>query len=400
MKYRFVTPWISLLIVMTVLSCTTLTGLQEFRDGKEYSKQLNYGEAVKKYSEAIKKNPDYWEFYVYRGAAYGNLNQIDLAIHDLSYGLELIPMIDTWYGELPRDEWASIYLRRGILYHENNFYDQAIQDYKEAIDLNPQCVDAYFYRAVIKEKMNKLSDAVEDYSKIIDFMSKSASGISDSVKVKVFLNRANLYRGQNKLDLALADNNQAVEMDGGWYAFFSRGTTYCKIGNFKRAITDFDMSVEIQPSINAYLYRASARLVTTCDLKKILEDYYSILDIVLIDSGTRHLVYNQIAWILATATDGGIRDSEKALEYAQKAVEIKADCRSLDTLAVTFAGNGHFDEAINIHKRALELCKMDNPELLSEIEKHMENYKIKKALREKCPGAEIERNQLYKWRSE
>ncbi len=401
MKNKFINQGILLFIITTMLSCAPLTaGVKEFRDGKEYSKRLIFGEAVKKYSEAIKKNPDYWKFYVYRGEAYEKLNQIDLAIHDLSQGLKLIPNVDTWYGKLPRDEWATVYMRRGSLYHETNSYDQAIQDYNKALELDPQCVEAYFYRAVTKEKMNKLSESVEDYSKAINLMAKMMSNISGLMKDKVYLNRANVYRSLNKLDLALADNNQAIEIDGSWYAFFSRGTTHSKIGNLKEAITDFDKSIKIKPSINAYLYRASVRLITNCDLKKVLEDYYSILDIVIIDSDTRHLVYNQIAWILATATDDDIRNSEKALEYAQRAVEIKSDCESFDTLAVALTGCGKFEEAINIHKQAIDLCKSNSPELLLEVEKHLENYKLKKSLRKECPGLEIEKEQLHKWQSE
>ncbi|MBU1342567.1 MAG: tetratricopeptide repeat protein [Proteobacteria bacterium] len=390
-----------LLIITPILSCTVRKGWQELRAGKEYAKRSDYRRAIKKYSEMIEKNPDYWKVYVYRSVAYEEINKIDLAIVDLSSGLKLIPKIDKGYGKLPRDEWALIYVKRGTLYHKTNFYNKAIDDYDKALELDPQCIGAYFYRAGTKEKINQLSAAIEDYSKTVDMMSKLLSGISNSEKSMVYLNRAIIYRKQNKFDFALADHHRAIKIDGSAKAFLSRGITLCKMENFEKAISDFDKSIKINPSDEtAYIYRASTRLITNCDLKKILEDYYSVIGIRNIDDDTRQLVYNQIAWLLATAADDNIRDREKAVAYAQKAVGIKADCRSLDTLAVAFAGNGKYEDAINTHRQAIDICRSSNPELLSEVEKHLENYNLKKEFREDCPGVEIEKAQLRKWQSE
>ncbi len=389
---------ILLFITTPILSCTATYEMKELHAGRDYDRQSDYENAVKKYSEAIEKDPDYWKIYFYRGLAYQSTNEIDLAITDLSTALKLIPQIDKQYSKLPLDKWALIYMRRGTLYHKKNLYDLAINDFNHALELDPKCIGAYFYRGVTKEKIDELPAAVEDYSKTVSMMSKVFSGVFDSGKIMAFLHRANVYRKQNKLNLALADNNRAIEIDGTAEAFFSRGTTQIKMENFKKAISDFNKSIKINPSNeNSYLYRASVRLITTCDLKKVLEDYYSVINIKSIDDDTRQLAYNQIAWILATAADDRIRDGEKALIYTRKSIEIKANCRNLDTLAVAFAECGKFENAANTHKNAVLLCKENNPELLTAIEKHLEYYELKKPIREECPGAEVEMEQLRKW---
>ena len=398
MKKKFINTMLLLFLITPILSCTT--GMEEYSAGREYDRQQDYRNAAKKYSEAIKRYPDHWELYVYRSVAYEKINKIDLAIIDMSTSLKLIPKKEKWYQKVSRERWALNYIRRGTLYHKKNSYVLAINDYDKALELKPHFA-AYFYRAVTKEKMNKIPAAIEDYSKVVNIMSKFLSGVSDSDKIRVYLNRANLYRKQNKLNLALADNNQAIKIDGSWKAFLERGVTQLKIGNFEKAISDFDKSIKINPSDKiAYLYRSNTRLITSCDLKKVLEDYYSVIDIKNIDDDTIQLAYNEIAWILATATNDNIRDEKKALIYAKKSVEIKADCKNLDTLAVAFAACGRFEDAINTHKRAINFCKSTNPELLSEVQKHLKNYRLKKALREECPGARITMDQLREWQNE
>ncbi len=354
-------------VFASTLSCASIKGADELMAGTKYLRKSHYEHAIEKLSEGIEKNPEHWKFYFYRGEAYQKTDKIDLAINDLSKSLKLIPEIKVWYSKLPVGAWALIYVRRGTLYQKQSFYDLAIDDFNQALELDPQCDAAFFYRAATKEKMNRLSAAIEDYSKVVDMMSKFFSGISDSDKSRVY---------------------------------FERGAIYARMEKFEKAISDFDNSIKINPAIaeNAYLYRASVELITSCDLEKVLEDYYSVVDIETIDDDTRQLAYNQIAWILATAADASIRDGEKALIYARKSVKIQANCRNFDTLAVAFAESGKFENAIDTHKKAVAVCKLKNPELLTAVEKHFENYEAQKALREECPGAEIEWEQLRKWR--
>ncbi|MCP3942527.1 MAG: tetratricopeptide repeat protein [Desulfobacteraceae bacterium] len=383
-------------IITPIVSCTKIVGWQELRAGKKYARKSEYRNAIREFSDAIKKNPDYWKFYNYRGAVYAKLNEVDLAIADFTNSLKLIPQSDTWGGQLPNDDHALIYMRRGNLYYKKGSYELAINDYNVAIKLEPQFLKTlYFNRALANEERKQFLSAVEDYSKIMT----NLNGFSDSEKIKTYLNRGGLYRKLNKFDLALADINQALKLDYNWQAYLSRGITYCKMGDFKKAISDLDNSVRLNPSNEtAYLYKASIELITTCDLKKVLNNYFAVLKIEGIDEDTKQLTYNQIAWVLASAIDDNIRDEKKALLYAKKAVSLRPNCKNLDTLAVAFAGSGNSEKAITIHKEAINVCKSNNPELLPEVEAHLENYIQKQVVREKCPGAKVEKNRLREWR--
>jgi tetratricopeptide (TPR) repeat protein len=400
MKKKLIKAVILIFIVMPLVSCFADKVDQEREAGKEYYRQADYAKAIKHFSEAIKQDPDRWKLYYYRGMAYQGYNQIDSAIIDFSKALELIPKIEKWYSKLPHDEWADIYLFRGILYHQKSRYESAISDFNQALKLYPETKGAYYYRGMSQEKLNKYREAMEDYTRVIDMMSKFMSGVSDEKKRMIYLSRANLYRKMNQLDLALADNHEALKIEDAWEAFLSRGTTLAKMERFDEAINDFSKAIQMNPSAEtAYLYRASSRLLNDCDLNKILEDYYSLIDINNIDDDKLQQGYNQIAWILATAEDDKIRDGEKALKFAQKSINIDRNFVNLDTLAVTYAECGEYEQAIDIVKQAIALCKVNTPELLPSIEKHLESFLLKKPIRENCPGKNTELEQLRKWQS-
>ena len=398
MKKGFINLAIIFLLIMSTFSCATGKGSKEREAGKKYYRQADYVMAVIKYSEAIKKNSDYWKLYFYRGIAYQKLNKIDLAIADLGTCLKLIPKSETWYGKMASDERALIYVRRGMLYHKKNEYKLAIDDYNEALELDSQTVGAYFYRGVTKGKMNLLSEAIEDYSKAVNMMSKILSGISDSEKIRIYRNRAKLFLKQGKADLALSDINSALEINPNSANLYEkRGIIYAKIGAFEKAIHDLDKAIEIAPSYNAYTWRAGVRLIASCDLKKVLEDYHSVIDMKNVNNDILLKVFNDVAWILATASDNAVRNPEKAAEYAKKSIAIKSDLGNLDTLAVAFAGCGKFEEAINTVNQAIDLCKSERSEALSELEKHLETFKLKKDLREECPARKQIQETLQTW---
>ncbi|MBU1342569.1 MAG: tetratricopeptide repeat protein [Proteobacteria bacterium] len=387
MQTRLFKLFIFLFLIIFLASCTAVVGWKDFGAGKEYYQQSSYNNAIKKFSESIKQNPTHWNFYYYRGLAYIKLKKTNFAIRDLTKSLELLPTVDTWYSKLPKDEWALIYVRRGMLYNEEGVYDLALKDYIQALELDSNCVGAYFYRGITEEKLNKFSEALEDYTKAIDLMSYPFSGIGVAEKIRVYLHRAFVYREQNLLQLALKDNNQAINIKGTWEAYLSRSITHTKLGNYDNAITDLDRTIELNPIAGiAYLLRSDVKQLKNCNLNQVLEDSLSALNVHLIDKKTKQEIYNGIAWILATAADDGIRDAKNAIVFAKKSVQIEENFTNLDTLAVALAATGKFEEAISIEKKAIDLCKKNHPKYLSIVENHLDALKNRKEIREECPG--------------
>jgi Flp pilus assembly protein TadD len=88
-------------------------------------------------------------------------------------------------------------------------------------------------------------------------------------------------------------------------------------------------------------------------------------------------VLNNLAWLLATVDNPSVRDANKAVELAQHACELTGykDPSLLDTLAVTYAAAGRFDEAKATAEKALNIAKEAGREnLAGDIEKRIKLY--------------------------
>ena len=71
-------------------------------------------------------------------------------------------------------------------------------------------------------------------------------------------------------------------------------------------------------------------------------------------------VQNNLAWLLATCPDGGLRDATRAIKLAGQAAQSTryADPSMLDTLAAAYAESGAFDKAIDIQRKAIALTSV------------------------------------------
>jgi tetratricopeptide (TPR) repeat protein len=71
------------------------------------------------------------------------------------------------YGEAIRlePEWADPYFFRGSVYAKKDDLDRAVADYTQAIRLNPKDADAYNRRACAYERKGESAKAAADYSK-------------------------------------------------------------------------------------------------------------------------------------------------------------------------------------------------------------------------------------------
>jgi tetratricopeptide (TPR) repeat protein len=62
-----------------------------------------------------------------------------------------------------------------------------------------------------------------------------------------------------------------------------------------------------------------------------------------------------LAWLLATAPEASIRDSDRAVRFAERAADLteRRDASALDILAAAYAADGRFDEAVATSDQAL-----------------------------------------------
>jgi tetratricopeptide (TPR) repeat protein len=96
------------------------------------------------------------EVHFLTGLAYTEMQQYERALEDYKRAIELNP------------EYAAAYSNRGLTYHELQQYEQALEDYKRAIELNPEEAAAYSNRGNTYYKLQQYEQALEDYGRAIE----------------------------------------------------------------------------------------------------------------------------------------------------------------------------------------------------------------------------------------
>src|SRR5262249_3842694 len=135
-------------------------------------------------------------------------------------------------GELSDLDLAAIYFNRGITWYQQGAWDQAIEDYSEAIELNPRFAQAFFSRGNALDSKREFDRAIEDYDRAIKL---------DPTYAKAFNNRALVWDEKRQYDRAIQDYGRAIILNPTYaQAFNNRGVAYVHKGEYDRAIRDFD----------------------------------------------------------------------------------------------------------------------------------------------------------------
>ncbi|EPS65293.1 hypothetical protein M569_09477 [Genlisea aurea] len=99
---------------------------EEREKGNEYFKEQKYPEAVKHYSEAIRRNPRDHKAYSNRAACYTKLGALPEGLKDAEKCIELEPT------------FSKGYTRKGAVQYFMKEYEKALETYQQGLKLDPQ----------------------------------------------------------------------------------------------------------------------------------------------------------------------------------------------------------------------------------------------------------------------
>ena len=103
---------------------------QEKQKGNEFFKKGDFGNAVKYYTEAIKRNPSDSKIYSNRAACYTKLMSFDLALADCESSIKIDPT------------FVKAYLRKAKVLQGMGRHSKVISVYEKALELDPNCGEA------------------------------------------------------------------------------------------------------------------------------------------------------------------------------------------------------------------------------------------------------------------
>jgi lipoprotein NlpI len=158
--------------------------------------------------------------YVFRGKAQAQRNEIKAAIQDFSEALKLDPTAtDALYN-------------RGAAYALMGQTKTALADFAQVLELAPNDPDTLFYRALIYVNQGKIESAVKDLTGVLK--QRPDDGISR-------LQRAGLLIALQRNEDAIADLDQLLKQDPAAFdARYSRGRAEMLKGDNAAAAKDFE----------------------------------------------------------------------------------------------------------------------------------------------------------------
>jgi tetratricopeptide (TPR) repeat protein len=144
---------------------------------------------------------------------------------------------------------------RATAYAEKGETDRAIQDFDQAISLNPKLYQSFLQRGMAYLNKGDNDHAIQDFGEAIRLNPTYVLG---------FHNRGIAFWLKGDTDAAMQDFNQAIKLDPKVsQPFYQRGRVYADKGDHNRAIQDFDQTIRLNPThLYAITFRGISHLKT------------------------------------------------------------------------------------------------------------------------------------------
>jgi tetratricopeptide (TPR) repeat protein len=128
----------------------------EFNRARDYYLQKQFQEAVSVLDKIIKMNSTKYDLsraYTLRGLSYKQMNRLNDAVMDFNQAIEFDP------------QNCRAYSNRGVIEFYRGDFKGALADFNRGIEIDPQACPAYFDRGRLKETIGDYQGALEDLEK-------------------------------------------------------------------------------------------------------------------------------------------------------------------------------------------------------------------------------------------
>jgi tetratricopeptide (TPR) repeat protein len=301
---------VTFLMIAIVGFCQKTTTPVHNVKGDEYLKAGDTINAISEYSKTIELTPKNYYALKMRGVLNSASGEYEVAIKDFS---ECI---------LIKQDDADIYFQRGLARQKtagnpgvlsfsadpfsgtmtpeksgNNVWTEILNDYKEAIRINPSLVDAYYHTAIIKNSrmLGDMGDPLEDFNAVIrlqpgnteilnlrgvykakkkdyqgaeaDFDSVLTILPGDTITLQNIIS-TKIYLEKHEEALKYCEQFISESKNKGT-GYFTRGVCKSYSKDFPGCVEDFDKAISISPNESVYyLYRGYFKIT---ELKAVVE---------------------------------------------------------------------------------------------------------------------------------
>src|SRR6266542_522370 len=253
----------------------------------------------------------------------------------------------------------------GIVLFGKGQLDDAIAHYRTTLEMQRNFWDADYNLGSALLGKGQVDEAIFHCDKAVR-MQPSDPDAQVSV--------ANALLQKRRIDDAIVHYQKAVVIRPDYFlARYGLGHALLERGKLDEAIEHSRAALLIQPN-NADCHTV---LAVALDEKgqsaEAIKQYEKALEI----SPQSVSASNNLAWLLATGSNGSLRNGNRAVQFAQKADQLSAGTNAvvLRTLAAAYAEAGQFGKAIESAQAAMQLAQSQRAEsLINELQQQIALY--------------------------
>ena len=205
---------------------------------------------VNKFLDSLPNDP---EALMLRANVYYKIGNKNNVFKDCDRIIEIMNSEPLYKNHLGLSDLDFYYSKRAIYYYLHDDFNLAISDYSNAVELNPNDPDSYYWRANSKKAIADYKGAIADYTKVIELDPND----SDYYK----------YRGELKAQLkdydgAIADITKAIELDPNNAGKYNDLSWFIHLsGDSKKALKICNDGININPELPIlYITRGEIKL--------------------------------------------------------------------------------------------------------------------------------------------
>jgi tetratricopeptide (TPR) repeat protein len=231
-----------------------------------------------------------------------------------------------------------VHYNLGTLLLEAGELDDAIVQFREEIKIQPAFVEAYTNLGTALVRKGELDQALAYFQKAVEM---------DPYLPKVHYNIALILRGRGQRDEAAFHLQKELQVNpANAEAHSDLGVVWLEEGRVKEAIDEWQKTLELDPAnLNAQV---------------------------------------NLAWTLATFPDSTIRNGAKAVDLAERALQVSGerDPRIYQVMAAAYAEHSQFDAAVGAAERGAEVARRQGDNVIADaLQSNAELYRRRLPLR-------------------
>jgi tetratricopeptide (TPR) repeat protein len=303
--------------------------------GLSWSQTRVFTNSLTLWTAAVARNPGSALAQYNLGCTLLNLGNTRLAKEHFESAVALKPDLADAQNNL-----GNLLLRQG---HAR----EAVGHFEAALRSRPFFADAHNNLGGAFLELGQVAEAAAQFQRALEINPRDAAG---------HYNLGSALLRSGRLSEAVAQLSEAVVMDPGFVAAYRKlGSASLQAGNPAAAVAYWETALSLNPGLAGVRSDLGTVLLERGDAAEALRQYEQAVQL----QPTNALFLNNLAWLLATCSESGLRDGQRALNTALAANRLMAGRNAdvLGTLAAAYAENGLFTNAIQTAEAALSAAQ-------------------------------------------